>query len=213
MRTRDKDNGCGFCQIFRTLACLSVLGIAGYVAWDQLGQPKTREDLLDILKDINVTDLINVLGNLSESDWIEGLDLDPHVGDNRTNVWINTDGLTGLTLTLQNALDDTWQQEYLQAVQDWDESDALTLSTETVPVDNFCTPVDGVMKVCNGNYGETGWLGINEYALQGNGRMVDGEPQQLIVNSVAKMNEYYLKNANYDQRLYTMCHEIGTCDL
>jgi hypothetical protein len=30
-----------------------------------------------------------------------------------------------------------------------------------------------------------------------------------IVNSVAKMNEYYLYNAEYESRQYTMCHEIG----
>jgi len=26
---------------------------------------------------------------------------------------------------------------------------------------------------------------------------------------VAKMNEYYLMNADYDHRRFTMCHEIG----
>jgi hypothetical protein len=31
----------------------------------------------------------------------------------------------------------------------------------------------------------------------------------VIVTSVAKMNEYYLYNAEYANRQYTMCHEIG----
>jgi hypothetical protein len=35
--------------------------------------------------------------------------------------------------------------------------------------------------------------------------MLDG----VIQSSVAKMNEYYLRNANYDHRRFTMCHEIG----
>ena len=34
-------------------------------------------------------------------------------------------------------------------------------------------------------------------------------PDQIIQSSVAKMNEYYLNNADYNERLYTMCHEVG----
>jgi hypothetical protein len=57
------------------------------------------------------------------------------------------------------------------------------------------------MKVCNGNYGDTGWLGINLITST----VASGEIQ----NSVAKMNEYYLLNAEDDERQYTMCHELG----
>ena len=52
-----------------------------------------------------------------------------------------------------------------------------------------------------GNFGETGWLGINE--------VLKSVPQNIIQSSVAKMNEHYLLNADYDERLYTMCHELG----
>ena len=52
-----------------------------------------------------------------------------------------------------------------------------------------------------GNYGETGWLGINE--------VLKTVPQGIIQSSVAKMNEHYLLNADCDERLYTMCHEVG----
>ena len=61
------------------------------------------------------------------------------------------------------------------------------------------------MKVCNGNFGDTGWLGINEIELEYGSRSSVG----YIVSSVAKMNEYYLNKAGYEKRLYTMCHEIG----
>uniref|UniRef100_A0A7S2HGM9 Uncharacterized protein n=1 Tax=Helicotheca tamesis TaxID=374047 RepID=A0A7S2HGM9_9STRA len=108
----------------------------------------------------------------------------------------------GLELELWYACDDTWQEEYDAAVLDWEEGtpDTLTLTTVKVDVDNECTPHDGVMKVCNGNYGETGWLGINELLLIGDGQ---------ITSSVAKMNEHYLLNADIYERQYTMCHEIG----
>ena len=100
-----------------------------------------------------------------------------------------------------NALDDTWQTEFGVAIDDWENGnpDALTLTVERGDVDNACTPVDGLQKVCNGNYGETGWLGINEI-------MKIGEEIQ---SSVAKMNEYYLLNADNPKRQYTMCHEVG----
>jgi hypothetical protein len=46
------------------------------------------------------------------------------------------------------------------------------------------------MVVCNANFGETGWVGINENELAGD----------VIMSSVAKMNEFYLRNAEYDHR-------------
>jgi len=52
-----------------------------------------------------------------------------------------------------------------------------------------------------GNYGSTGWLGINEIVKSG--------PKGIIHSSVAKMNDYYLLYGGYDERLYTMCHELG----
>jgi hypothetical protein len=99
-------------------------------------------------------------------------------------------------------LEDKWQVEFQKAVYDWDNGnpDALTLSTIRVDYDFSCSQVEGVMKVCNGNYGETGWLGINIIASTKAG---------IIVSSVAKMNEYYLTNAAEAQRQYTMCHEMG----
>lgn len=57
-----------------------------------------------------------------------------------------------------------------------------------------------VLLLITGNYGDTGWLGINE--------VLKSVPDQIIQSSVAKMNEYYLNNAGYDERLYTMCHEV-----
>lgn len=55
------------------------------------------------------------------------------------------------------------------------------------------------MKVCNGDYGDTRWKGINQVLIS-NG---------WIISSIAKMNEFYLGSASFDQRQYTMCHEIG----
>ncbi|KAL7548734.1 hypothetical protein ACHAWF_012001, partial [Thalassiosira exigua] len=148
----------------------------------------------------NFTDVLDTLdgldfGGLFQEDPSGG-------GSNATLVWRDdfvqrNNG--GLHLTLQNALDDTWQKEFEYAVSDWQESDSLELSTEQVAVDHTCQRVDGVMVVCNANFGATGWVGINENSI------LRGK----IVSSVAKMNEYYLRNADFDHRRFTMCHELG----
>ena len=174
-----------------------------------MGRPTNRQDAVAAVQhawgQFNVSDFTNVLTNLTEVEWDNGFDEDPFVGDNSTNVW-KTNGQDGLYLTLQNALDETWQNEFYDAVEDWRESEVLTLTTEIVEVDNTCSHVNGVMKVCNGNFGDTGWLGINEAVLE----YANDDDPGFIIASAAKMNEYYLNNADYARRQYTMCHEIGT---
>jgi hypothetical protein len=114
--------------------------------------------------------------------------------------WKN-DG-NGLELELLNALDDTWQSTFALAIADWDfgNPDALTLGTEKITYEFDCEAVPGKVKVCNGDYGETQWRGINQALLDGDG---------FIEASSAKMNEFYLKFAGEGTRQYTMCHEIG----
>jgi len=198
---------------------LVVVGVAGYLIWKYaLNSPTDLAEAQDGLAnftdkvgeqwedlDIPGVDLDNftdVLEGLTDEIFAELHGGDPMLGDNTTVNWdeqyvMRDDG--GLHLTLQNALDDTWQSEFEAAVADWQESDALQLTTERVAVDYNCNRVDGVMVVCNANFGETGWVGINENSILGD----------VIVSSVAKMNEYYLRNADFDHRRFTMCHEIG----
>jgi len=108
----------------------------------------------------------------------------------------------GLELTLLNCLDDTWHPYFDLAVQQWDDGspDVLTLDTQLCSPDPTCTRRSGVIKVCNGNYGETEWKGINEVLME----------NDHIVSSTARMNEYFLGDSSSDaERQYTMCHEIG----
>eukprot|EP00980_Cylindrotheca_fusiformis_P013442 scaffold3437_cov113-Cylindrotheca_fusiformis.AAC.9 len=171
---------------------LLLLVTAGVLIWHFTGQP-------------DVEDIGEALGNLADNDFADYWDNDPNAGstsvsDNSTNAWSN-DG-NGLSLEIMNALDDTWQAEFDTAVSDWDngDPDTLTLAVLKGEVDPSCSPVDGLMKVCNNNYEEEDWLGINELVIK---------DEKTIESSVAKMNDYYLRNADYDKRLYTMCHEIG----
>ena len=118
-------------------------------------------------------------------------------------LWQNSNGKDGLELELVNALDDRWLPFFEEAVVDWDNGDpnSLTLSTSKAnSPDSSCAAIDKKMKVCNGDYGDTGWKGINELIYDGRNR---------IQHSVAKMNEFYLGRASDNEKQYTMCHEIG----
>jgi hypothetical protein len=98
-------------------------------------------------------------------------------------------------------LQPNWNSYFYHAVNQWDNGtpDALTLSTTATNYDYSCTPINYKLKVCNGDYGNTQWVGINKVLL------MDG----YIFASAARMNEYYLKSSSNDQKTYTMCHEMG----
>mmetsp|Transcript_19712 Transcript_19712/g.41394 ORF Transcript_19712/g.41394 Transcript_19712/m.41394 type:complete len:289 (-) Transcript_19712:230-1096(-) len=202
-------------SIFGAISTLLTISLVAILCWHFLGRPQSVDEGLETLQTAgkNAKDKfdewnITSLGDFADvlQDGLNGLDFgsffdnDPRVGDNTTILWRDFDpGNGGLRLTLLNALDDDWTEEFELAVADWQESDALVLSTERVEVDHTCQSKDGVMVVCNANFGETGWVGINENSIV----------NDRIVASVSKMNEYYLKNSNLDHRRYTMCHEIG----
>jgi len=123
------------------------------------------------------------------------------VGEMPTALWPNYG--EGLELEVWNALSEDWYPFFQQAMHDWafgHNPTSLTLYLKNVTEDPSCEPASGVLKVCNSNYGETGWKGINECAINGFNK---------IVQSVAKMNEYYLSEASDGERQYTMCHECG----
>lgn len=113
----------------------------------------------------------------------------------------NNGGSGGLELEMIDALDSNWEDVFHTVVADWDSGSprSLKLSTQKQGSDPECEPVDNKSKVCNSNYGDTQWRGINQVLIQ-NG---------YIVATTSKMNEYYLDKSSEAQRRYTMCHEIG----
>jgi hypothetical protein len=114
------------------------------------------------------------------------------------NLW-RTDG-AGLRLTIINALDENWYDNFSTAVSEWDAGtpDALTLSTEISRPDSVCRAVNGRVKVCNGNYGATNWRGINKVLLENN----------RIYSSAARMNDFYVKDSDTAQKQYTMVRRL-----
>lgn len=122
----------------------------------------------------------------------------------------NTGGKNeGLELTVINALESHWHEFFYTALDQWDSGspDALTLNTivaDEVPQPSNCTGIDGTMKLCNGDYGESHWRGVNKILRDDNG---------FIISSAARMNDYYLtgnRETDFPEMAYTMCHEMGT---
>jgi len=110
------------------------------------------------------------------------------VGELPTYAWPN-DG-HGLELEVVNALTSDWAPYFTQAMHNWAygvSPTSLVLKLTNTTADPSCTPVDGVLKVCNSDFGETGWKEINECSLNGFSQ---------ILASVAKMNEFYLSSAS-----------------
>ena len=138
----------------------------------------------------------------SPEDWREE---DPfnNANPDDANLW-RTAGGEGLELTVINALESQWHEHFNRAVSQWDGGtpDALTLNVVSQGPESVCGAKIGMLKVCNGNYGDTNWRGINKVLLEDN----------RIYSSAARMNEFYLtgdRNRDFPQMAYTMCHEIG----
>ena len=204
---QSSSSGRKYCVCFVTLA---LLGTAAFLTWKYaLDQPTTWSEAIDGISSldekwdsINLSNFTNVLGvdKLTDIDFGNLFNKDPNEGVTAARKWKSEYIDNGkLYLTLYNALDDTWQTEFDVAVSDWQESTALSLTIERVDVDYDCNRIDGVMVICNANFGATGWVGITQNEL------LNG----VIRSSVAKMNDYYLRNAEYDHRRFTMCHEVG----
>ena len=110
---------------------------------------------------------------------------------------------TGLSLTIVDALEEKYHASFEISVNDWNmgSPDVLNLRTSsTFPPDSECNnPSAGTIKVCNGDYGDTGWKGQNSVLLRDN----------KIYASVSLMNDYYLDRSTPEDRLHIMCHELG----
>lgn len=180
-------------KIFKMIIVSSFLVIGGFLAfmfgptiWEKSGG--NRNDLSGVFSDnwgsdVEEDDDIGGQTNYDEGDYAK---------------WRRKDGY-GLDLTIVNGLNENWNKYFNQAIADWNKTDALFLTAKTDPNGPNCDEERGVMKVCNDFFGRTGWTGLNEVYFE-NGR---------IVQSIAKMNENYLSNAQEGERQYVMCHEIG----
>lgn len=133
--------------------------------------------------------------------------------------WATTLTQTSPTFTLQlgDNMSPAWDSYLVAASTDWrsaasdNQSDPVAgtivknpLRTSIVPGagKKRCGAVSGRVEVCNGSYGQNGWLGLAQIWLSG-GHIVQG---------TTKMNDTYFAMATYNnsnEKLHVVCQEVG----
>ena len=155
-----------------------------------------------------VSGVFSTGGAMSEFDLFDPstwLDNNPHGGNspNDFNTWGIGRSCKGLDLQVINNLNEKWESYFQQSIDDWENGspDVLTLNVrKSSPYDPECEPIQGVTKVCNGDYGPPNWLGWNTIVVN---------TANDIISSVAMMNDYRLNKRSVATKQHIMCHEIG----
>lgn len=108
------------------------------------------------------------------------------------------------TLKVGNNLTADWGSAFSKSVQNWNNSTVLQLAPIAGASNKRCSMVSGTVQVCNGKYGNNGWLGLASINLaSGTNHITQGS---------AKMNDTYFSTPTYNnanERLHVMCQEIG----
>ena len=89
------------------------------------------------------------------------------------------------------------------AIADWNLSSVINLTLVAGRAKGNCKPTVGRIEVCNGNYGNNGWLGIAQIWI------TDGVH---ITQGTTKLNDTYFNTPTYNTpawRQLVMCQEVG----
>jgi hypothetical protein len=110
---------------------------------------------------------------------------------------------TPFTVGLDNNLTTTgWRALGASSSADWTRSTVLDAPLSGPKGDNKrCKASAGIGEVCNGKYGQNGWLGLAQIWLSGDH----------ITQGTSKMNDTYLANTRYSDinRQHVLCQEVG----
>jgi len=102
-----------------------------------------------------------------------------------------------------------WKTHLRQASSDWNSPDnasqtsPITTAVTTGTASNRCSTVTGTTQVCNGKYGNNGWLGLASIYI------ADGIH---ITKGSAKLNDTYFNLSKYNnpnEKLHVMCQEVA----
>ena len=114
------------------------------------------------------------------------------------------------TLKLGNNLSSAdWKARLAQASQDWNSPQLFATTSPLVTAvvagqsNKRCAMVVGTTQVCNGNYGNNGWLGLASINISAGVHITQGS---------AKLNDTYFNTATYNnpnERQHVMCQEIA----
>ena len=109
------------------------------------------------------------------------------------------------TLKLGNNLTTAdWRAHLAQTSSDWNSGNSAVLTAIVRgSTSKRCSMVAGTTQVCNGTYGNNGWLGLASINVTGGVHITQGS---------AKMNDTYFNSATYNnpnEREHVMCQEVA----
>ena len=97
-----------------------------------------------------------------------------------------------------------WKAHLAQTSSDWNSGNSPVVTAIVAGTSNKrCSMVAGTTQVCNGKYGNNGWLGLASINLTGGTHITQG---------TAKMNDTYFSSATYNnpnEREHVMCQEVA----
>ena len=97
-----------------------------------------------------------------------------------------------------------WRSHLSQASSDWNSGNSAVLTAIVAGTSNRrCSMVAGTTQVCNGTYGNNGWLGLASINITGGTHITQG---------TAKMNDTYFNTSTYNnpnERQHVVCQEIA----
>ncbi len=103
-----------------------------------------------------------------------------------------------------NLTNASWKSHLSQTSSDWNSGNTpLLTSIIAGSAGKRCAMVAGTTQVCNGTYGNNGWLGLASINLTGGVHITQG---------TAKLNDTYFNNATYNnpnEKLHVMCQEVA----
>lgn len=106
------------------------------------------------------------------------------------------------TLRLGNNMTGDWVAHLNQTSSDWNGSTPLTTAIVPGQGGKRCSTVSGTTQVCNGKYGNNGWLGLATIYISG----------EHITKGSAKMNDTYFNLPTYNnpnEKLHVVCQEVA----
>lgn len=106
------------------------------------------------------------------------------------------------TLKVGDNVSSQWDAILDNSIADWSASSVLNLTKVAGQGRKNCRPTAGRVEVCNGTYGNNGWLGIAQIWASGNH----------ITQGTTKVNDTYFNTPTYNTtawRNLVMCQEIG----
>ena len=97
-----------------------------------------------------------------------------------------------------------WKGHLAQTSSDWNSGNSAVLTAIVAGQSRKrCSMVAGTTQVCNGSYGNNGWLGLASIYVTGGEHITQGS---------AKMNDTYFSTATYNnpnERQHVMCQEVA----